>query len=163
MPKLITASATIEISPFKREKPKSNWIETILAIDYHLPNQTTRLELPSNGVSIQSEDFNRLINGVQEYIRSLPIHPVTMDQHIAPYHFSPTEIGFQIEFGYGFYFEEHRKNGKISIDFKMGLRAFGSEALSGHYIGCTTSTEIKTVQRFLDELERELIGILTKT
>lgn len=161
MAKLNSASTTIEIVPYRRETPTSNWIETIIALEYHIQDQKLRFELPSSGVSIQVEDFNRLIDGTKTYIKTLPTQVTSLKEPLDVYYFSPLECDFDLEFGSGFYFDDSHQDGIIYVDFKMSLRAFGINTLSGDRIGCVVEVKISTLLDFLDNLKQEVNAILT--
>lgn len=161
MAKLVGASATVEIQPQRRESQSSHWIDTEISLEYHIQEQCVRFQLPSTAVSLNAEDFRRLVEGATAYIKTLPIRPITSRELVLEsFHFMPIEPSIEFMASSGSFFDESCTDGEIFIDFKMGLRAIGIESVAGDQIGCVIRVQIVDLLLFLDQLKYEVTTIL---
>ena len=153
MAKLISPATTIVLKPQTRETPASNWIETIVGIEFHVQEEKLYLELPPKEVSIKIEEFEAFIHKFREYIADLPIAPNSIITTVKTCYFLPLEARFSIESSSGYYMSEKRDMGKLAIGFNMSLTPID---ISYGGIGCDFSIEISEFLGFLDELEQEV-------
>jgi hypothetical protein len=73
----------------------------------------------------------------------------------------PIEPSFELSLSSGSYFDESRQDGRIYVDFKVGLRTLGIQALAGDQIGCSLEVKIQELVIFFDSLEQEVNGLLS--
>ncbi len=161
MTKLIASSATIEIIPYERETPVSNWINTQITLDYHIQEQYIKFQFPSENIFVRVEDYRNLIEGVRSHLDTLPIQPITsVNRQWKNFHFMPMEPSFELRLGSGAYSDEERQDGFIYIDFKIGLRVLNVKELVGDQIGCVVEVKITELMNFVIELEREVNALI---
>lgn len=157
MAQLRSASSTIEITPYKQEVPKGNWIDTLVALEYHVEDKQVRIELPSEKTSLMIEDFNRLFDDTREYIEKLPIAPIRSSSDYSSSYFTPMEGGFTFDFAYGYYSDNTRQDGVMYVKFDMRLATFN---IMHDKIGCSVRVKIQTLLDFLGDLQQELNRLL---
>ncbi|NOK61228.1 MAG: hypothetical protein GFH27_549307n210 [Chloroflexi bacterium AL-W] len=159
MATLVTGTATLKIEPCVKETPTSNWIDTILGIEYHIQNQKFYIESPKKEISIRVEGFNKLVQKSREYIKSLPVQGKTIEDNPEPFYFYPLEQSFSLEIGSGSFFDESRLEGGIFVTFNMPLRSMNIEEIKLDSIGCTVWVTISDYLLFLDNLEQEVKAV----
>ena len=153
MAKLVTPATTIVLQPHIRETPTSNWIKTIIGIEYHIQEKRMYIELPVRKISLQIEEFETLIQKCREYIAKLPIAPTSFDYVTNTYYFYPLEPSFTFKLSAGFYHDDSRRSGSLGVTFDIEVSRID---ISYDSIGCDFSIEPSDFLQFLDELEREV-------
>lgn len=157
MAEIKSAHTTFRLTPLAVEFPGEEWIVSDISLRIDNKRQSV-LWRPLPHPTILRSDYHRLSTGIRRFINRLAaVDSDTLFEEVEPFVFLPLELDFEFACLDG----DISLDGEGEVTIRVMLNTNGTgESKQSEYVGSTFNIRAVQLQRFLNDLEKEVDAIV---